>query len=190
MNRLYSGDTFELSGHSFVVKFETDYFYGFPWEHDDGRGIVRKSSSRHSQGYSDKSPSERPLNDAGRNEYQFYYDWKASLAKAKADGWDCAPYGKPDGYIRAVQEDFNFIRAYLANDWEYVFVTVSMLDEDGNETGESESLGGVESWADYHCEVAYELAKELADSASRDWHENMATFAARAIAVDAAYAGV
>lgn len=158
--KLYDGDTFELDGFNFRVKFEHDSDMRYPWDECDGHGVVRRSNSRHAEGYSDKKPSERPLNQAGRNEYQFYYDWAASLKKAKHEKWDAAPYGKPDGYLRAVEQDFEYLRAYIAGDWEYVGVIVEMLDDDG-ETIREKSIWGVETWRDYHCEMAQDIAREL-----------------------------
>lgn len=149
-------DNIIIDGKIYSVNFEYDDYAKKPWEWCDGHGVIRQSSKPHQDGYSDKLPGEVPLNSAGRNEYQFYYDVPASLAIAKREGWNAAPYDAPNKALRAVDADIAYLRAYLNDIWHYVTVTVT-----DNETGESTNLGMVETWKDYHLEVARELADEL-----------------------------
>lgn len=156
MEKLYAGDTFEVNGRQYRVDFEQDDTQGYPWDWSDGHGPVRQSSKPHRDGSSDKRPNERPLNIAGRNEYQFYYDWQQAIKDAKRDGWNTAPYDAPDRALRAVQADFDYLRNYIEGDWCYLVVTVTDV-----ETEEYTCLGGVESLGDYASECAYDMAKEL-----------------------------
>lgn len=143
-----------ICDNTYTISIEPDYAADYPWENSDGHGIVRKSNRPHRDGQSDKKPSERPLNSASRNEYQFYYDVAASLKVANRDGWNAKPYDAPNKAQRAVDADFERLRAYLANDWGYVVVTVSL---DG--TDKTESCSMVES--DYTEEVARDLAYNI-----------------------------
>lgn len=157
--KLYDGDTFELNGREFRVKFEQDDCSEPPWSCCDGHGPVRQSKNPHWHRETDKKPGERPLNKPGRNEYQFYYDWAEAVRIAKADGWNTAPYDAPNAAARAVQADFDYLRGYIAGDWCYLVVIVTDI-----ETGESDSLGMVGSLGDYASECVYELADDLAQA--------------------------
>ena len=65
----------------------------------------------------------------------------------------------------AARADFERLRAWCEDDWSYVVLTVELLDDDGDKTGITESLGGVESdgWNEY----AVELALQIVWSAQR-----------------------
>ena len=150
-----------IDGRQYRVEIEQDEFAGAPWEASDGHGPVRRSKRRHVEGESDKRPGERPLNSPGRHEYQFYYDWQSACLTARADGWNCAPYDATNRVQRAVQADFDYLRGYLAGDWYCVSVTVT-----DDETGESDTLCGVDNFNGYAQEVAQELAECLAREAA------------------------
>lgn len=63
----------------------------------------------------------------------------------------------------AAMADYNRLRDWCNDKWCYVGVIVETLDDEGEPTGETASLGGVESDCDeYLAEVARELASELA----------------------------
>ena len=151
-----------IDGREYRVEIEQDEFAEAPWESSDGHGPVRRSNRRHVESESDKLPGERPLNSPGRREYQYYYDWQAACLTARADGWDRAPYDAPNRVQRAVQADFDYLRGYLAGDWCYVSVTVT-----DDETGESDSVYGVEDAGGFAQEVAQELAECLAREATQ-----------------------
>lgn len=160
MKTLYDNETFEHNGHRFRVHFDYDDWSSAPWEDYDGHGPVRKENQPHRNGYSTKRPGERPLNRADRNEYQFYYDWQEAMRIAKRDGWNTAPYDAPNKALRAVQADFDYLSAWCNNEWQYVIVTVDLMNDNG-ETIESDSIGMVESWKDYDSEIAYQIADAL-----------------------------
>lgn len=176
--KLFNGDAFQVDGLSFSVQFHEDTDAGYPWTDDCGCGLVRKSSNPHTESRSDKKPGERPLNSPDRNQYQFYYDWQEAVRIAKADGWNTEPFDAPNRALRAVQQNFDYCRAYLANDWRYVGVIVERLDADGNPTdtpGESDSLWNVETFNDYHVDTAYELAAGIASTVRSNWRESLRT---------------
>ena len=159
---IYDGDTIELDGRSFTVKFPDDDFGRTPWEDDDGAGIVTDWTSR------DKAPGERVLNTDGGSKR--YYDFAGTLAKAKRDGWGLADAekaalarelgrepSKAEIAVKAVERDFNRMRRWCNDQWRYVGVVVT-----DDETGEHDSLWDIESDCDeYLAEVAHELASGL-----------------------------
>lgn len=158
MNKLYDGDTFEYKGRTFRVNYTYDEYADPPWDSECGHGPVRKSRNSHGSS-GDKRPGERPLNNPNRNEYQFYYDWQAACKLAREDGWNTEPFDAPNRIQRAVQADFDFLRLWLSNDWNYVGVIVTLIDEE--EDVDSTSLWCVETYKDHHMTLAYELAEEL-----------------------------
>lgn len=151
-----------VDGREYRVEIEQDEFADAPWKASDGHGAVRLSNRRHVESESDKRPGERPLNSPSRHEYQYYYNWQAACLTARADGWNRAPYDAPNRVQRAVQADFDYLRRFLAGDWCYVSVTVT-----DDETGESDSVCGVENIGRYAQEVAQEMAEGLALAAAR-----------------------
>lgn len=155
--KLYDGATFDIDGLTFKVEFSADEFQEMPWDNCDGHGPVRQSNARHGSGETDKRPGERPLNDAGCNEYQFYYDWQAAMKIAKRDGWNTKPYDAPNKAERAVQADFDYLRRFMSGDWCYLTVGVTCI-----ETGETEYIGMVESEGDFTSECAREIAGNMA----------------------------
>ena len=154
-------NTLEIKGRTYRVTIEPDTDADYPWNNSEGYGPVRRSMYPAGQYGHDKRPGERPLNNPGRNEYQFYYDWKEASKLARKDGWNVEPYDAPHRVQRAVQADFDCLRRYLNGDWYYVGVIVE--DEDG----ETESLWGVESSNGDPEEIAKELAQELYKKAER-----------------------
>jgi hypothetical protein len=157
MSTLFDGDTITINGRAYRVNFEQYQYSNAPWEECDGHGPVRKSSKPHRDGYSDKAPGERPLNSAGRNEYQFYYNWVEAMRIAKREGWNAAPYDAPNKVLRAVQANFDYLRGWVNSEWGYLIVTVTDL-----ETGQYECLGGVESLGECARECAREMAQNMA----------------------------
>ena len=160
-------DKIECNGRMYSVKIVDDYYADAPWVDCDGHGPVRQSKYRHSEGQSDKRPGERPMNSAGRNEYQFYYDWQTACKLADKDGWNAQPFDAPGRVLRAVQANFDYLSGYVNQEWQYVGVIVTLLDDDGDETSESESLWSIETFKDYHLTVAPELAQEIDDRMMR-----------------------
>lgn len=184
--RLYDGDTFEQGGYTFRVRYERDDFMGEPWKEHDGHGPVSDWTRRA------KRPGERVLvQDHGSRRY---YDFAEAIQIARRDDWGpehCAVCGAEAGGIgtaaygtihasepadhpftaeskgataaRAAERDFAYLRGWCADEWEWTSVTVQQL-EDGEPTGEPESLSGIDGDHDhgqYLTSVARELASEL-----------------------------
>ena len=162
---IYDGDTIEVDGRSFTVTFPTDDFGRKPWEDGDGVGIVSDWIRSTRRG---KAPGERILHTD--DHYRRYYDFGATLQKAKRDGWGLteadttkltaklgrAP-SKAEIAVEAVEHDFERMRQWCNDQWRYVGVVVT-----DDETGAQDSLWGVESDCDeYLAETARELAQGL-----------------------------
>jgi hypothetical protein len=165
-------DTIEHAGLTFRVTVEHDSDHGAPWEECEGHGPVSEFR-RHYRGDTDKRPGEVVLHSDGRS--SIFYDWQEATRIAKRDGWGLgdaemeklaaklkrAPT-RGEIVAEAVRRDFDYLRRWCSNDWYYVGVIVTLLDADGDETHESESLWGIESEStDYLAEVAKELADEI-----------------------------
>lgn len=148
----------EINGLKFRTSAEFDPDHGVPWEESDGWGVI------------DRTPSADHIGDG------WFYHQPESLARAIDEEW-----GVPEPVRQrlhrqlqreptrseilheAVRIDRAAAAAYIAGEWHYVTVTVELLNLDGDGTGLTAALGGVESNApDYIASVAVELAEELA----------------------------
>lgn len=153
---LYDNEQFQVDGFTFRVNFENDVDYGSPWENDDGHGPVSEWTRR------DKRPGELVLcSDRGSKRF---YDYQAAVKTARVDGWDCPPYKqgtKGERAARAARADYDRLRAWYNDQWQYIGVVVHLLDDDGEEV-DSASLWGIESDAgEYLEEVARDLAADM-----------------------------
>lgn len=153
---------------TFSVKFEQDADAGAPWENADGHGPVTGWETR------DKLPGELVLN-TDRNSKRFY-DFAEACRIALRDGWDAAPLNdgsetKRQQAAKAARADFEYLRQWCANQWEYVGVIVTLLDDEGEETEVTDSLWCVETFGDYHEVQARIIADELAGGYGVSWGE-------------------
>lgn len=160
---LNDGDTFEHKNRTFTVRFPHDDVMGAPWKEHDGHGPVSDWTHRA------KLPSERVVSQDGGSFR--YYDVAEAIRTAKSDQWGlddeatvklAERLGRVptagDIAVEAVERDFQFLRAWCNDEWHWIGVVVEHA-----ESGESESLWGIESCAgDYLAEVARELADEIA----------------------------
>lgn len=163
-----------------VVAIAPDYAHGAPWKAEDGHGPVSGWTR------DPKRPGERVLSEDGAS--RRYYDFQEAMRIARRDGWGIAPElrakleaekGRPltRGELaeEAVKQDFNRLRDWCLDRWQYVGVTVFHMQHDVEEypdqiadslpfgNRESESLWGIESdCVEYISTVARELAAELA----------------------------
>ena len=157
--RLYHGDQFEHGGRAFTVLFERDECLGAPWDEHGGHGVVSDWNTR------DKAPGERVL-CSDRNSRR-YYDVEASLKIARRDQWGCGDDSHQHTTKRAeaacaVDRDFDYLRRWCTDQWEWLVVTVTVIE--GDNAGELESLGGIDGDQDngqYLTATAYELADQL-----------------------------
>lgn len=155
--RLYDGDTFEHAGRTFRVTFPYDDTGECPWEQGDGNGHVSEWTTR------DKRPGERVI--ASDRSHKRYYDYAEAMDRAKREGWDAPPYGtgtKGEQAARAVERDYEWMRAWCEDRWHYVGVVVALVDDDFEDDEETESVWGVgDDDMDHLVSVAYELADEI-----------------------------
>lgn len=159
-----------IGGRDFVFKIEfvDDSDAGTPWENSDGHGPVSEWTRR------SKRPGERVLNSDSRGDKRFY-DYQSAIALANSDGWghgdDIPGETKKQKAARAVDADFEYLRAWCNDEWTYVGVIVTLLDDDGEKTEINDSLWCVETSSDYHHEVARQLADEIAHGYGTRWTE-------------------
>lgn len=155
-------ETITVQGRDFAVLLESDEDYSRePWNEFDGNGIISEWTSR------GKHAGERVIaRDGSRHRF---YDFAATIRKAKIEGWDTAPDGigtRGEKALRAVEADFDRWRRFLSGDWEYIGVIVAPIDYDENDEpiiddSRVQSLWGIESDGNYWREVATELAEEI-----------------------------
>lgn len=162
-------ETFKHKGLHFSVETEHDTDMGPPWEEHDGHGVVSEWTTR------PKRAGERVLCEDFWTRRR-YYDIQASMAIAKRDGWGINPERRAKleamkggalspGEIAAlaVAADFDRLRAWCDDRWDWCVVVVTLLDTDGEPTWERAYLGGVESDSDddYIMECAEDMAEEI-----------------------------
>lgn len=157
----YDTTTFERGGRRFQLEKVYDEDHGAPWTESDGHGPVREVRAFYGLKHADvKRAGERVMHH-DRGQY-WLYDWAEAIRIAKRDGWDAKPYGegtKGERAARAAQADFDYMRRWLSDQWHWMGVRVTLLDGDGEPTGDDESLWGIESDCDsYQMEVANQLA--------------------------------
>lgn len=144
-------------GYSAEIEIERDEGTGEPWKEHDGHGPVSEWTTR------DKNPGERVL-VTDRN-HRRYYDWAEAIKIAKRDGWDAEPYGKGtkgEQAARAVERDYEYLRAWCNDEWHWIGYIVTVYDEGGNEVSK-DSLWGIDD-EDYAVREAKDEAKRIAVS--------------------------
>lgn len=149
--------TIERDGFTFSVKHEHDSEAGTPWDREEGHGPVSEWTRR------DKRPGELILHsDRGSHRY---YDFEEAVRIAMRDGWGSrhAIDGMTKRQIAslAAQEDYENLRAWCNDEWEYIGVIVTLLDADGDETKASDSLWGVDDNGSYADTVADDCAANI-----------------------------
>lgn len=179
--------TFESRGYTFKLETSRDDHNSEPWKECDGHGIVSDWTSRdkapgerilvkdrygQSKRYYDVAETMKvAIKDGwgivhctvcGEASGGLGTSMYASVHKYGPRDHDFKPERKRQSAARAVDADFEYLRAWCADEWEYLVVGVTLLDDDGEETDHVEYLGGVESIKDeYVMEVARELAEEI-----------------------------
>lgn len=138
---------------SFGANFEFDDAYGPPWEECDGHGVVSAWTTRA------KKPSERILVRDPHS--RRYYDVQASMKQAREQGWNAPPYTGTRGECaaRAVERDFEYLRAWCNDEWHYYVVKVALFYR--GRVVATDTVGAVEDYNDYHHEQAREMAQGL-----------------------------
>lgn len=157
-------DKIEKDGFTFRVTKEHDHDAGTPWEREDGHGPVSDWTRR------DKMPGELILNtDHG---YKRFYDFAEACRIALRDGWGArgAEAGMTKRQIAALaaREDYENLRAWCNDQWEYICIGVTLLDVEGNETDAVQYLGGVDDNGSYADVCARDLVGDcIADIRER-----------------------
>lgn len=143
-----------------TVRIEYDDSMGEPWKEHDGHGEVSEWTTR------DKRPGERILHsDRGSHRY---YDFAGAVELARKDGWGCSHVTTMDelhahnGHATAremaacaAQQDFDRLRAWCNDQWQWIGVIVAVYDAGGEKVAD-DSLWGIESDGDYWRTVAAE----------------------------------
>lgn len=168
----YEPQQFTLYGVTFTCQLQRDEDHGPPWEDDDGRGIVTAWIDRLDRDAADAAQLRILSSDHGRARY---FDQLATLQKATRDQWGLGPEAMQELLAeftqyteatipreividRAVQLEYQFLRDWCEDRWEYVGVIVTLDGAHGIER----SLWGIESSEqDYLNETARELAEEI-----------------------------
>lgn len=172
------------TGMQYRVDYYADHDSGPPQRVSDGHGVVTE------QGYDLSDPEVRELIAESATEdmamrmplfkllhanrgHFLYYDTVASISKAIHE-WGCKPEEAP----AAVEQDYEYLRGWYDNDWHYMTIQVTKLDENGEETDDYQIVGGYESLmlepenrADLSTILA-DMAHEVEYAASRRLHEN------------------
>lgn len=133
-----------------------------PWRQDgDGRNLVRAAHRGET-----RRCFERELQHTGVTRY--YFDWRLAAQRARAEKWNAEPYDAPHPIQRAVQQLFDYYRAYARDEWHYVGLIVKLA---GHEQY-SDDLWGVETYNKHHLEMMQEMAQALADRYLDDLSNN------------------
>ena len=165
--------TLQHRGLTFLVRTEPDLDAGPPWENCDGHGRVTGwepldagldparyrllSEDRHAARYYDFTES---LRIALRDKWGVSDEEYAKLKAERTDGGEPTP---EQITYRAVVRDYEYLRAWCQDEWEYIGVIVELRGAEG--LTPSQSLWGIES-----NDTAYiqEVAQQLADQSIED----------------------
>lgn len=171
---MYAGTyfDFEHDGKQFRAYVELDDCNDAPWDSSEGHGIVSDWTRR------DKKPGELILcEDRGSRRF---YNFAQTIIKARADGWGVGESEvqaltqklartptKGEIIERAVQLDYEYLRAWCNDEWQYIGVCVCLLDGEGEPVGNKydAAIWGIESDAD---DYIRETARELTGDALRE----------------------
>lgn len=129
----------EADGRRYAVSEYLDDDQTPPWDRHDGHAPVRLADRF------DKRPGERVLASTGSSAH--LYDWQAACKIARTEGWDTDPIGAPNRVERAVQADFDRMRAFARGELFWIIVAVVELDADDRTMSDEydHARGGIES---------------------------------------------
>ena len=155
-----------INNQSFAVDWSPDPDMGPPWKEEDGHGPVSEWTRR------SKRPGEMVLcSDRGCRRY---YNFQSAVKIARLEGWGVGGGIGPgrtagERAHNAALADFEYLRRWCNDEWQYQTVSVTPLDSDGERVeSETQYLGGCAGDEDYLMSVAQELAEEWLYSQNRD----------------------
>ena len=150
------------NGWKIKVEFQRDGDCGPPWEECDGHGEIYEARHR------DECLDNWLLNSD--RIWHRYYDWKATLPKAIKERWDAKPYGvgtKQERAMRAMKADYEYLRRWCNDDWWYVGLIVTLLDENNEQIDEDSCWGYASNDVGYLCSEARSWAAHMIVKARR-----------------------
>lgn len=157
--------TCEKDGFTITARVERDEDHGPPWKEEDGHGPV--SDWRRKE---DKRAGEVLL-VSDRHSARFY-NWQKAIKIAKRDGWGAPPYetaipeSKGEKAVRAVQHDFDILKAWCNDEWWYACLTLSVSKGNIEIDEYAASLCGIAVNCGDDCNgYLLEVANELLDDA-------------------------
>lgn len=169
MSDIYQTEEAEQCGITVRIDYYYDQDAGKPWVENDGHGIIRETSSHY--GRPDKKPGEIII--ASERGHYWLYDIQETTKIATRDSWGISPdlaKGLAKGLTKkqivaaSVKNDVDFCSGYLNDQWHYVGVVCTVLDKNGDDTDDTESCWGFETYKDYHETAGREMAADLAES--------------------------
>lgn len=166
------------SGLKYRAEFYADYDMRAPHEDHDCHGVI-EHLGRSVEGIleddelSDDLRMRLPLFRELYYEHgsYTYYDVIASATRAATD-WGC----KPEDVADVVDNDFEYLRGWYQNDWHWMYITLTKLDDDGNPTDDYVTVGGYESFLTHDTaelsSILNDLAHELEYNIRAELHKN------------------
>jgi hypothetical protein len=160
-NQVYPGDswTVENNGRTYRVTIKHDQDTCAPWEEFDGMIDVERVSYNYGTycGPS-KKPGEYVFHRGDHGCYSYVVDMPRAIEKALSESWGVSeavrsgvalakgrPMTEREIAVYAVNQNIEFMRGWCADEWCYVGVCVSLLDEDGEHVAAAwaiESISG------------------------------------------------
>lgn len=185
MRTISDGEVLVIRGYQVQVRIEYDADGEYPWENCVGMGHIRREHNRRN-----KRAGEQPFGSC------WMFDFRKTTEEAKRDGWGI---GKDDEAVMAqklgrpptraevtsesVRRQFEYLKAWATDEWQYYGYVVTLLDGKGKETEHFDSCWGFEYWLyddeknQYFFDEVYGAAEQLVEAAEaeqtevRYWHE-------------------
>lgn len=157
------------NGWYWKILFKYDSNHERPEDWDDGQGVTYIK-----RGYDYPDEHEREWLLWSERYDWLIYDFKASLEKALKQGWNCPPYHegtKLERAVRAVRENYDYLRRFYNQHWWYVGMIVELYDEDDTLLDEESCWGYESDCMDYLCEEARSWAASMIKKERRSRRE-------------------
>ena len=191
MSNTYNTETREIDGRKYRIEWQYDDTSGRPEGESDGHGMCADINFDPTTFGEDHDPEDgeldleevvrhqmmRVLSRADRRGgYWRVYDVWETMKVAKANGWRDLKWEaehpnatEEERLMAAVDADFNYLQGWYDDDWHWCGITVILLDEEGDPTGDEASLWGLCSDdAERHEEVIADLVSEIQRQVKRE----------------------